>query len=119
KLAGPLSRPKIDRQRRDMLDTMKVIDRARAGDHYGTLGDERPRDGEADPFARACDDADFTCEFEIHPPDQLLSRPGIPSVAPLLAGSCRTLPNMAHDRLEKRALRPWANTNILAKRLAR
>ena len=89
-----------------MLDTMKLIDRARAGDHYRTLCDERPRDGEADPFARACDDADFACEFEIHPLDLLLSWPGIPPVAPLLAGSYRTLANVAQGRLDKRVLWP-------------
>ena len=30
------------------------------------LRDERPRDGEADPFPHACHDADFASEFEIH-----------------------------------------------------
>jgi hypothetical protein len=45
---------------------MEAIDRARASDHDRTLADERPRDGEADPFSRSCDDADFAFEFENH-----------------------------------------------------
>ncbi|MGH7248860.1 MAG: hypothetical protein ACREH9_12215 [Pseudomonadota bacterium] len=63
---------------------MEVIDRARTGDDDRTLGDERSRDGKANAFARACDDADLAFEFEVHA--LTCSLPGQHRTRRLLAG---------------------------------